>query len=250
MTVKAQNTISLTTVKSVKDIADLAQTAAESARQTAENVDATALGTVTYQYTTGGNIIVVYLDENGYYYIDDQDIRHDLNEDDLDVDEAGELITNREGGLAGQVTSISDEVVDMSVNFSDLQTAHNTLESDTASALDALEQSQADYQTDNDERVNAIQATVSEYLGEAGYINISTDQQDPYLEIGKTIAGDKFYVRLSSTEMGFYQGENRVAYINDNMMHIRKSEVEEEQRLGSFLWTANGNRASLRYSPK
>lgn len=59
------------------------------------------------------------------------------------------------------------------------------------------------------------------------------------------------HIKLEDGELGFYDGENKVAYISGENLYISKSEITSSLRIGSFVWVVrNANRVSLRYSPQ
>ena len=45
----------------------------------------------------------------------------------------------------------------------------------------------------------------------------------------KNLSGQisEFKTKLTNTELGFYQGENKVAYINNNQLNISKAEIDQ-----------------------
>ena len=45
-----------------------------------------------------------------------------------------------------------------------------------------------------------------------------------------------FHIEIDGTELGFYEGETRVAYINNNTLHIAQSVVLNEMQLGENKW--------------
>jgi hypothetical protein len=50
-----------------------------------------------------------------------------------------------------------------------------------------------------------------------------------------TVVGDAsgFHVQIDGTELGFYQGSNRVAYINGNRLYITQSVVLQQMDVGT-----------------
>lgn len=51
----------------------------------------------------------------------------------------------------------------------------------------------------------------------------------------ETVIGDKkgFHVQIDATELGFYQGKQRVAYINNNQLYITQSVVLQQMDIGT-----------------
>lgn len=158
------------------------------------------------------------------------------------IDSLSERIT----GVASQQSLFEDEVDNKFTNIRGLQTA---FEKDTLESLKNLEDAQSTFASISE--LSQLQKFINEYIGTDGYITSGGDAGNPYLEIGKKIGTASFYVRISSTEMGFYQNGVKVAYINSSQLYITNSEVLNEQRIGAFNWKVEGsNRMSLVYSPK
>ena len=65
------------------------------------------------------------------------------------------------------------------------------------------------------------------------------------------ILGDieDLHIILDSGELGFYQGAQKVAYINTQKLFITTAEVTTELRIGNFIWKPRYGRLSLIYSP-
>lgn len=101
--------------------------------------------------------------------------------------------------------------------------------------------------SDINQNVENAQSIINEYLGENGYISISKDPQNPYLEIGKNVSGNRFYVILSSTEMGFYQDVEKVAYINDSILHIENGQMGQSLDIGNFQFANRSGRLTLKH---
>ena len=51
--------------------------------------------------------------------------------------------------------------------------------------------------------------------------------EDGIIMTAKNLSGEisEFKTKLTNTELGFYQGENKVAHINDNQLNISKAEI-------------------------
>ena len=65
------------------------------------------------------------------------------------------------------------------------------------------------------------------------------------------ILGDTeaLHIILGSGELGFYEGLQKVAYINTEKLFITTAEVTTELRIGNFIWKPRHGRLSLIYSP-
>ena len=90
-----------------------AETAADQAEQTALYLDKTTYGTITYEYDNDGTIETVYKREDGtYYWVDDSEVVHDVEEADL-VHDDEELVTNRQpDGLDTMVEKVRQDAKD------------------------------------------------------------------------------------------------------------------------------------------
>lgn len=110
-------------------------------------------------------------------------------------------------------------------------------------AVDAIRGEVADAQID----ISNAQTILNSYLGENGYIQIVGDSSDPALVIGRSVSGSDMQMHLTSSELGFYQDGQRVAYINGSKLHISNSEIIESQQVGNFVWFNRGGRLTLKY---
>lgn len=66
---------------------------------------------------------------------------------------------------------------------------------------------------------------------------------------------DGFHIELESSgigaELGFYQDEDKVAYITDQQLYINNATLNEVLRIGPLVWQVrSATRVSLRYSPE
>lgn len=74
-----------------------------------------------------------------------------------------------------------------------------------------------------------------------------TDGMVMYGSAGQVVAqygdtaliGEKtgFHIEVDGTELGFYEGETKVAYINNNTLHIAQSVVLNEMQVGEQKWS-------------
>lgn len=58
-----------------------------------------------------------------------------------------------------------------------------------------------------------------------------------YGQTAQVGASDGFHIELDGTELGFYDGETKVAYISNNTLYIGQSVVLDEMQLGEDKWT-------------
>ncbi len=66
------------------------------------------------------------------------------------------------------------------------------------------------------------------------------------LELGDISSG--YTARLTATELGFYDGETEVAYINNNKLFINNGQIVKDLRIGNYQWiTDSTGRMSLKW---
>ena len=58
-----------------------------------------------------------------------------------------------------------------------------------------------------------------------------------YGQTAQVGASDGFHIELDGTELGFYDGETKVAYSSNNTLYIGQSVVLDEMQLGEDKWT-------------
>ena len=92
-----------------------------------------------------------------------------------------------------------------------------------------------------DTAVGILQQAVTD-LGEmAEYINITTFEDEPCIELGE---GDSdFKLRITNTRMMFTEGSSVLAYFTNQSFNSKKVVIEEELQQGGFVWQIreNGN---------
>lgn len=66
------------------------------------------------------------------------------------------------------------------------------------------------------------------------------------LELGDVSSG--YTARLTATELGFYDGETEVAYINNNKLFINNGQIVKDLQIGKYQWiTDSTGRMSLKW---
>lgn len=235
MAVKAQSTISLASVKTVNDAsqyalqkANEAETSANNALASANQAEASATSAnasannALEQLSVVENVVGVLdlLSKHGTYtQITDAD----------EVAENGKWYFTRSGSgttadpyvFAVANVAVGDSVTGYYVLTDIDQAVTNYVSSHLALTDDglSLQQDGSDYRilinTNGLSIIGANGATVASY---------GTD----------TVIGDqnKFHVKITGTELGFYQGSQRVAYINNNQLYITQSVVLQQMDLG------------------
>lgn len=79
-------------------------------------------------------------------------------------------------------------------------------------------------------------------LGVIGeYVKIGTYEDEPCIELGET--DSDFKLLITNTRMLFMEGNDIVAHISNQSLHIKKAVIEEELQQGGFVWKirSNGN---------
>lgn len=51
----------------------------------------------------------------------------------------------------------------------------------------------------------------------------------------------EFNIRIDNTEMGFYQGDQKVAYINNSKLYITSAQIENSMAIGAFSFVIEAN---------
>lgn len=114
----------------------------------------------------------------------------------------------------------------------------------THAALKAVQDSLIDLNgkyDNNQHTVEDLDKVVKEQGKLANYVRITTDGNQPCIELG---AGNTdFKLRITNTDIRFMEGSSVVAYINNQSLHISKAVIEKELQQGNFVWTerTNGN---------
>lgn len=82
---------------------------------------------------------------------------------------------------------------------------------------------------------------LTEYVKIGTYYNEETDNEEPCIELGEH--DSDFKLVITNTRILFKEGATVPAYINNESLHIGKAVIEEEMRVGGFVWKerANGN---------
>lgn len=89
--------------------------------------------------------------------------------------------------------------------------------------------------------LNGSQHSISD-LGKIGeYVDIGTYEDEPCILLGES--DSDFKLIITNTRILFMQGSTIPAYISNQSLYVKKAVVEEELRLGQFVWQvrANGN---------
>jgi hypothetical protein len=62
--------------------------------------------------------------------------------------------------------------------------------------------------------------------------------KQPCIELGNS---GNFSVLITNTEIRFMDGANKVAYISNQALNIKKAIIEDEMQIGDFVWKARAN---------
>lgn len=158
-----------------------------------------------YQCTLGGAASVaewVYAGSIADGVMDNLDVytRDEIDEINLTTAETIITVNDNIAELAESVSAQADEVDTMKVDI--VESASN---------------------------ISNIGTVVDTYLGADGYININNGT----LELGR----GTFKAVITPTELGFFDGNQKVAYISNEELVISRTKVSREMRMGNFVWT-------------
>lgn len=135
----------------------------------------------------------------------------------LIVDEnGGSLMTQTTDGWVFSMAEIMGQVQQAT---DDLKTLEGNLD-DQGGSIDALQNA-----------VNALETLTS-------YVRITTEGDEPCIELGNHGA---FKVRITNTSIDFMDGTSIPAYINNQSLKIDKAEVENELAFGKFAFKERDN---------
>lgn len=127
------------------------------------------------------------------------------------------LMTQTENGWTFGMGAITDLLNEVSNGLNDLTNEVG----DTNNAVDVLNQAVSD-------------------LGVlANYVRITTDGDQPCIELGT--GNSNFKLLITNTDIRFMEGSSVIAYINNQTLHITKAIINEELQQGEFVWKVRSN---------
>lgn len=94
--------------------------------------------------------------------------------------------------------------------------------------------------------VDGLQSDVSELNKLNNYINIGEDENgQPCIELGQR--ENDFKLKITNTQIQFWEGSNIPAYMNNQKLYIEQAEVLNELQFGNFIWKirSSGNMGLL-----
>lgn len=158
---------------------------------------------------------------------DQVDTRITATETDIDAvnQVISNLIVDENGGSLmkqttdGWVFSMAEIMGQVQQATDDLKTLEGNLD-DQGGSIDALQNA-----------VNALETLTS-------YVRITTEGDEPCIELGNHGA---FKVRITNTSIDFMDGTSIPAYINNQSLKIDKAEVENELAFGKFAFKERDN---------
>lgn len=154
------------------------------------------------------------------------------------------LITDENGSSMMTQTSTG-----WTFNIGNIQ---NTLDA-TANSLNNLSENIDDI----DGSISSLSTLVSDLSEKTAYINITTDNGSPCIELGITDNG--FKVRITNTAINFLNGDTTIAYVQNDALQIEKGKFNDELLIGNnddpskkvaYSWKMRSNKnLGLRYVP-
>lgn len=161
--------------------------------------------------------------------------------------------------LSGQIGAVSERVTAADARI-DMKITRATDTDDLVSNINAV----ADQITLLASQINFGNRTVESALNDEGSrldlldTAISIDTSVPSIRIGSKSNANSMYLMIMNDRLGFYKGENEVAYMSGDNLYINDSEILNNLRIGQFKWRVRtdsngenkGDRVSFRYDPK
>lgn len=154
------------------------------------------------------------------------------------------LITDENGSSMMTQTSTG-----WTFNIGNIQ---NTLDA-TANGLNNISENINDI----DGSISSLNELVSDLSEKTAYINITTDNGSPCIELGITDNG--FKVRITNTAINFLNGDTTIAYVQNDALQIEKGKFNDELLIGNnddpskkvaYSWKMRSNKnLGLRYVP-
>lgn len=142
--------------------------------------------------------------------------------------------TTQGAALQDGITDNSQGIIDLRSSLT--QTA-TSLEATLSSAITTLEE-YADAAADT-----AATDLANELLT---YIRYYQSGGTGVLELGDNASG--YVAKLTDTELGFYDGDTKVAYISNNKLYITNAEITGNLQIGKYQWiTDSTGRMSLKW---
>ncbi len=98
--------------------------------------------------------------------------------------------------------------------------------------------------TEADTAIKNTNNLVNDISKKTAYINITTYNQKPAIELGSS--GSDFKLRITNTSIDFLDGTARIAYVSNQMLYIEKVVIKNELQIGEgygfvFKRRASGN---------
>jgi hypothetical protein len=127
------------------------------------------------------------------------------------------LMTQTDTGWTFSLATIQTAIDSALSDIRDMQ----SVDSDMASTIDAIEQSVADLGSRTE------------------YIHMGTDGGQPCIILGET--DSNFRVLITNTDIRFMEGTSVPAYINNQSLYVESAVITKELRQGGFSWMARSN---------
>ena len=151
----------------------------------------------------------------------------DLKSAKASFDSSIEMLDNEIALRVAAEEQISGRVSDAEANIS-LKIDKVTDGTDLLSNINAV----ADQITLMASQINFGNNTVANELATLNSaVSIDTTPGNESIRVG---ASNDFYIMLTPTELGFYQGKGKVAYISNNQLYITQSVVLQQMDLGEM----------------
>ena len=138
---------------------------------------------------------------------------------------------------------LQNQITDQESKISELTNTTNALGSSISDNSEQVDKLGEDLKSSN-EQIDILNTKVTTLLGPAAYIREGTvvDAEGgtkPCLELGKE--GSDFKVRITNEEIQFIDKQSIPAYISNQKLMIEKAQVDNELRVGNFVWKERNN---------
>ena len=237
-TAKANAAAAQTAADNAKTAADNAQKAADDAQAAADaaqaDVDALAIRVTTAETSISQSAEQIALCATktevtetlgDYYTKEESDAALSVSADEIKTEVSETYATNDE--LYNAKTLISQ--------LSDAISSLVTIEDEDGTRTSLMTQTEDGWTFD----ITKIQNSVNELSEMIGYVEITTYNNEPCIELGKK--GSNFKVRITNSIIQFLDGDVVPASISNQVLNIKKAVVENELQFGGFAFKERDN---------
>lgn len=161
----------------------------------------------------------------------DGTVSESLAETNSQISKVSDQMSNLIVDENGESLIIPDEDGNLSFNMGNMMQSLNGATENIETLTDDL--------TTANENISNLETAVNDLTTYTGYITIDTEKS--LITLGKE--GSPFQVIISNNDIKFMEGGLVPAYINNNAMNIDNATIDNELKVGNFVWSqrVNGN---------